>query len=109
MQYDGYKIGPILRNLRTSRHISVETLSEKTGISTSAIKQIEQGGRNLSMKNLYRMMDVYEVDANTILDVKETTNEKSVDERLRQMNPQQREYFTQSFLYMLEHVDCMLL
>ena len=57
MKYDGYAVGPVLRNLRTDRKITVEGLSDMTGISTSAIKQIEQGGRNLSMKNLYIMME----------------------------------------------------
>lgn len=105
MQYDGYLVGPVIRSLRTSRHITVEALSEKTGISTSAIKQIEQGGRNLSMKNLYILMDVYGVDANTILNIKGMVNKKSIDERLNQLNQKQREYLTQLFLFMLDNTD----
>lgn len=105
MKYDGYAIGPVLRNLRRDRNITVEGLSAMTGISTSAIKQIEQGGRNLSMKNLYIMMEAYGVDANTILNVQVSENINPIDQRLRQLPQKQRDYFTKSFLFMLEHVD----
>lgn len=105
MKYDGYTVGPVLRNLREDRGITVEGLSTITGISTSAIKQIEQGGRNLSMKNLYILMEAYEVDANTILSVPVSEKTNSIDQRLGQLPQKQRDYFTKSFIFMLEHVD----
>ena len=50
MKYDGYAVGPILRKLREDRGYSLTQLSGATGISVSTLIQMEQGGRNLSMK-----------------------------------------------------------
>jgi transcriptional regulator with XRE-family HTH domain len=102
MQYDGYIIGPVIRSLRTDRKMTVQALSDSTGISISAIKQIEQGGRNLSMRNLYNMMEAFGTDANTILNIRECQHDESIDERLGQLDQQKREYFKRSFLYMLD-------
>lgn len=66
MEYDGYTVGPNLRQLRTDRKLTLEQVSELTGLSTSSIKQLEQGGRNLSMKSLFLFMAAYECDANTL-------------------------------------------
>ncbi|CRZ35080.1 helix-turn-helix protein [Herbinix hemicellulosilytica] len=54
MKYDGYTVGPKLRQLRKDKKLSLYRVSEKTGLSQSSITQVEQGGRNLSMKILYR-------------------------------------------------------
>ncbi|HHU75254.1 MAG TPA: ImmA/IrrE family metallo-endopeptidase [Clostridiales bacterium] len=59
MKYDGYTVGPNLRQLRKDKKLSLYQVSEKTGLSQSSITQVEQGGRNLSMKSLYLLMDVY--------------------------------------------------
>lgn len=53
MQYDGYSVGPVVRQLRLDRKMTIDKVSELTGLSNSSIQQIEQGGRNLSMKSLY--------------------------------------------------------
>ena len=69
MKYSGIENGPILRRLWTERFYTVERVCELTGISISTINQVEQGGRNLSMANMYKLMDLYKVDANTILNI----------------------------------------
>lgn len=104
MQYNGYDVGPVLRELRKSRGLTIEKVCEITGISTSTLSQLEQGGRNLSMRNLYVLMDVYDVDANTILAVKSSKNKDSIDERLNRLSQKQRDYFVSSFLFMLNRV-----
>ena len=43
--------------------------SELTGLSISTLKQLEQGGRRLSMASLYLFMDAYQCDANTLLNI----------------------------------------
>ena len=48
MKYEGYMVGPALRKLRTDRGLSILQASNLTGLSTSSLNQIEQGGRNLS-------------------------------------------------------------
>lgn len=64
MKYEGYKIGPVIRDIRKDKGLLIEEVAAKTGISVSTLGQVEQGGRNLSMKNLYMLMEVYETDAN---------------------------------------------
>ena len=53
MQYDGFVVGSGIRAMRKKSTYTLEELSEKTGISVSNIKRIEQGNRNLSMRNRY--------------------------------------------------------
>ena len=102
MKYDGYVVGPILRKLREDRGYSLTQLSEETGLSVSTLIQMEQGGRNLSMKSLYVLMELYKVDANTILGINKREDCKSIDTRLGKMEKERRAYFTASFLFMLE-------
>lgn len=85
MKYDGYVVGPILRKLREDRGYSLTQLSEATGLSVSTLIQMEQGGRNLSMKSLYVLMELYKVDANTILGINKREDCKSIDTRLGKM------------------------
>lgn len=104
MQYNGYNVGPVLRELRKAKCLTIDKVCEITGISTSTLSQLEQGGRNLSMRNLYVLMDVYEVDANTILAITPSKNKDSIDERLSRLPQKQRDYFASSFIFMLERV-----
>lgn len=70
MKYNGLTVGPVIRQLRKERKLSVYDVSEKTGLSHSSINQIEQGGRNLSMNSLFLFMNAFDCDANTILNIK---------------------------------------
>lgn len=106
MKYDGCIVGSILRNLRKEKELTVEKMSGDTGISVSAIKQYEQGGRQISIKNLYVLIDFFGVDANTILNVSNSA-EVSIDEKLSTLDKNHRDYLTNTFLYMVDHVDDM--
>ena len=87
--------------------MTLEQMSGDTGISVSAIKQYEQGGRQISIRNLYVLIDFFGVDANTILNVSEPNKEISIDERLKRLDKKQRNYLKQTFLYMVDHVNDM--
>ena len=76
MEYDGNVIGPRLRELRKSRKMTLDKVSELTGLSISTLKQVEQGGRRLSMASLYLFMTVYGCDANTVLSIPADMSEK---------------------------------
>ncbi len=78
-RYDGYAVGPKLRQLRKDRKLSVYQVSEMTGLSNSSINQMEQGGRNLSMNSLYLFMAAYKCDANTILDINLKETDKKTE------------------------------
>ena len=75
MKYEGYKIGPVIRDIRKDKGLLIEEVAAKTGISVSTLGQVEQGGRNLSMKSLYMLMEVYETDANSLLAIECTPDQ----------------------------------
>lgn len=101
-RYNGCENGPILRSLRKEKNLTVDKVCEIAGISTSTLNQIEQGGRNLSMRTLFVLMEVYQVDANTILNICPSDREDSIDKRLESLSQTQRDYLKKSFLFMLE-------
>ena len=103
MKYEGYVIGPVVRRIRKNRGLSIYEASELTGMSISSLNQIEQGGRNMSMKTLFLFMSAYKVDANTVLDIESKQLENSVDSRLAGLPEDQRKYFANTFLYMLDN------
>ena len=100
MKYEGYKIGPVIRNVRKGKGLLLDDVATKTGISVSTLGQVEQGGRNLSMKNLYMLMDVYETDANTLLAIDATSD--SLDSKLRELPVDKQEYLRKTFNFMIE-------
>ena len=78
----------------------IEEVAAKTGISVSTLGQVEQGGRNLSMKNLYMLMEVYETDANTLLAIECTPD--SLDSRLKRLPADKQDYLKKTFDFMIE-------
>ena len=100
MKYEGYKIGPVIRNVRKGKGLLLDDVATKTGTSVSTLGQVEQGGRNLSMKNLYMLMDVYETDANTLLAIDATSD--SLDSKLRELPVDKQEYLRKTFNFMIE-------
>ncbi len=106
MKYQPYMIGPVIRKLRKDRKITVESLSEMIGMSTSSINQIERGGRGLTMETLFSLMEVFECDANTILDLTEKPA-TAIDYRLMRLDSGKREYLTSSFVFMLDQAEQM--
>lgn len=105
MKYEGWKIGPRIKRLRKAQNMTAENLGVKLGVSTSHINQIEQGCRKMSVDLLYRLMEVLNVDANTLLAVSECGNagvEISVDEELKELPEKQQVYLKQIFIQMIQ-------
>lgn len=100
MKYEGYKIGPVIRDVRKNKGLLLDEVAMRTGISVSTLGQVEQGGRNLSMKNLYMLMEVYETDANTLLAIETTPD--SLDSKLRRLPADKQVYLKNTFNYMIE-------
>ena len=99
-QYEAIMIGPVLREIRKGKGLTVEDVADIIGVSVSTLSQIEQGGRNLSMRNLYALMDVYETDANTLLDLDSVSD--SIDSKLKRLPEEKRRFLVKSFEFMLE-------
>lgn len=104
MKYDTWKIGQSVRNLRKKHLWSIEDFSRKLGVSPSHLTQIELGYRNVGIELLYKMMGIFETDANTVLDVTdkyENHDNISIDALLEQLPEDKKLYFQKVFLYML--------
>ena len=112
-KYDGYTVGPNLRQLRKDKKLSVYQVSELTGLSNSSINQIEQGGRGLSMNGLYLLMDAYQCDANKLLNIEETDtkmnkNEDSIDSRLSELPVEQQNQLRHIFEFMIKQATRLI-
>ena len=103
MKYDGYQVGIVIKSLRIQRKLTKEGLAAELGISESTIKKYENGERALSITNLFKIIDYFKVDANTILNVAESKKESSIDSRLELMDCSKRAYFQKIFNEMLDN------
>ena len=69
MVVDTFKLGNRLRELRENIHATQQELAEALEVSHSYYSRLEVGSRGLSLTTLYRLVDYYDTDANTILDI----------------------------------------
>ncbi len=96
----------LISQLRLDRHYTFDQVSELTGLSVSSIQQIEQGGCNLSIKSLYLFMDAYQCDANSLLNLNiessTVSGKDSIDKLLGTLPENQKNFLSQTFLYMIE-------
>jgi transcriptional regulator with XRE-family HTH domain len=108
MKYDGYQVGIVIKSLRIQRNLTKEALAAELGISESTIKKYENGERALSITNLFKIIDYFKVDANTILNVAESKKETSIDSRLELMDCSKRAYFQKIFNEMLDSAEMLV-
>lgn len=69
--------------------------------SESHIKQVELGSRKISLDLLISLIEVLNVDANSILGESSDHKDNSIDAKLQELPEPQRQYFTTMFLTML--------
>ena len=62
-------IGKIVRELRLSKKMSLECLSNETGIGYSQLSRIERGKINTSIYQIYLIIKTLNVPINTLLEV----------------------------------------
>ncbi|MCP3945133.1 MAG: helix-turn-helix domain-containing protein [Desulfobacteraceae bacterium] len=55
------KLGPMLRTIRTSRHLTIKEVVYKAGVSSSLLSQIERNRISPSLDTLLRLLEVYGV------------------------------------------------
>lgn len=105
VEYAGWVIGPGIREYRKSKGFSVEEICDRTGLSLSHIRQIEQGARKISINTLYKLMNALETDANTILSIKSSEN-LSIKEELDMLPLDKKIYLENVFQYMIREASC---
>lgn len=103
MKYDALIVGENIRALRKKQGITLEQLSERLEKSVTHMNMIELGNRNISMKLLFQLMNVFEVDANEILEIKQNKKPKnsSIDYELTTLPNEYGEYLKNSFMEMI--------
>ena len=96
MKYDGYQVGIVIKSLRIQRNLTKEALAAELGISVSTIKKYENGERALSITNLFKIIDYFKVDEN------------SIDSRLELMDYSRKAYFQKIFNEMLDNAEMLV-
>lgn len=107
MGYDNFAVGQAIRKLRTDNQMSIGELADAVDRSPAHLNMIELGSRKISFDLLFALMAAFHTDANSVLWVlpeEEYTQSVSVDRRLSQLKPEQRKFFTDAFLHMLDNI-----
>jgi len=58
------KLGPLLRAIRNSRHLTIKEVASKAGVSSSLLSQIERNRISPSLDTLLQLLEVYGVPPN---------------------------------------------
>lgn len=106
MEYDGLKAGQEIRRLRNRKRMSILDLSGKLEVSASHINQIELGSRKMSIDLLYKIMEVLDADANTLLAVPtkaDLADGVSIDAQLKRFSVDKQRYLVGIFQQMIEN------
>jgi transcriptional regulator with XRE-family HTH domain len=72
------KLGVRLLKIRTERHLSLATVAESTGISTSFLSLLEKGRTDVSLGRLLPLLEFYGLGAADVLSIEESQNEMVV-------------------------------
>lgn len=62
------KLGDNIRAIRKQRKYSQEEFADMAGFSRSYYTEIETGKRNISVLNLFKIIEALNIDANEIID-----------------------------------------
>ena len=79
MKYNKLAVGDKLKEIRTKLNISPGEAGDMVDCSESHIRQLERGCRNLTVNMLYKFIEAYDTDANTILGIKHGTKDRLED------------------------------
>lgn len=104
MGYDAILIGEELKKMRIEKKLSIAKVAERFELSTSHYNQIELGLRNMNMKLLFKVVDEYHTDANTILQIEtsQTKTSESIDTLLMTLPMDKQKELKDVFYFMLD-------
>lgn len=103
MTFDQFMVGGLLQETRIEKNITQAQMAEALDVSLPHYAKIEQGTDRMSMKLLYKIMTVLDVDANTILLYGEKGNRrlKSIIARLSELDESDQNIVLDNFEYMV--------
>ncbi|MDO5339530.1 MAG: helix-turn-helix transcriptional regulator [Eubacteriales bacterium] len=106
MEYNSFEVGQAIREQRIKCHKTIEELAFEVNRSKYHMNLIELGTRKMGMELLFELITVLHTDANSVLGIPVINGnalETSIDERLKKLTPEQQEYYTKMFMYMLDN------
>lgn len=59
-----------LKEIRFERRLTQKTVAEKLNLPASTYSNWEQGRTELSINDIYRLLEIYEIDANELFDLR---------------------------------------
>ena len=101
MEYDGNVVGPRLRELRKNKKMTLDEVSELTGLSISTLSQLEQGGRRMSLSSLYAFMNAFQCDANTLLNISVSKTDNELEIQLDRLSSYKKEKCKEAIVQLL--------
>ena len=112
-EYDRYSIGNTLRELRKEHNLTQSEVAERLELSVIHYSLIEQGQRKFSLDVLYRMMRLFDVNADRILsitpvqmqqteDTKETDIAFDLRNQLLRLEADEQSYIMNVFMIMID-------
>lgn len=106
-KYDKYAVGDVLRELRNERHLTQSQIAEKLDLSVIHYSLIEQGQRKFSLEVLFKIMEVFEVNADRVLAIKPRMSQTDIfNQKLACLSKEEQEYVKNACLLL---VDGMLM
>ncbi len=106
-KYDKYAVGDVLRALRNEKHLTQAQIAEKLDLSVIHYSLIEQGQRKFSLEVLFKIMEVFEVNADRVLAIKPRMSQTDIfNQKLACLSKEEQEYVKNACLLL---VDGMLM
>lgn len=106
-KYDKYAVGDVLRALRNEKHLTQAQIAEKLDLSVIHYSLIEQGQRKFSLEVLFKIMEVFEVNADRVLAIKPRMSQTDIfNQKLACLSKEEQECVKNACLLL---VDGMLM
>lgn len=103
LKYDKYAVGDVLRELRNQQNLTQLQVAEKMGLSAIHYSLIEQGQRKFSIEVLFKIMDVFNVDADRVLGLKCKDVKTDVfAQKLSKLTNEEQEYVTKAWILLVD-------
>ncbi|MBQ8951377.1 MAG: helix-turn-helix transcriptional regulator [Eubacterium sp.] len=107
MKYDQMRVGICLQEVRLDRSMTQLEVAEKIGITSSHYAKIEQGIDKMSIDVLFKLMVLFDADANTLLALGEDKNSrlKKVATKIYSLENVNRDMIFDGIEKMIESLD----
>ena len=103
LKYDKYAVGDVLRELRTERNLTQSQTAEKLDLSVIHYSLIEQGQRKFSLEVLFKIMEVFEVNADRVLAIEPSIPKTDVfSQKLSLLSKEEQEYLKNACLLLMD-------